>query len=179
MSLLEMLVVFVIVSLVSTVLVQGFGFGLSLYERIQTRDDRVSRELLVSHWFRATSNGLIAGKQAETSFSGSPFQFRASSYNSLLSDPGAPREIRWEIRDSTLTYSESDRVLDILMLQEPGEFEYLNSTGEWLPAWEPTESELDIPKAVRLVQQGGVLMSAAVRVRTAPNLLLEESRRDR
>lgn len=179
MSLLEMLVVFVIVSLVSTVLMQGFGFGLSIYERIQSRDDRVSKELLVSHWFRYTSNVLIAEKQTENSFSGSPDEFRAFSFNALLSDPGAPQEIRWGIGRSTLFYEERDRVFELMTLEDGSEFEYLNALGEWVSHWEPSDSSLEIPKGIRLVNQNAVQMTVAVRVRTSPDLLLEESRRER
>ena len=179
MSLLEMLVVFVIVSLVSSVLVQGFGFGLSLYDRIQTRDDRISREMLVGHWFRYTTNALIAGKQVETSFSGSPFELQAFSYNSLLSRQGAPQEIRWKVQDALLYYEEDGEAFELLPLNNESEFEYLNSMGEWVSHWEPTISDLDIPKAVRLRHQNIVFLTAAVRVRTSPDLLLEESRRER
>ena len=67
LSLLEMLVVFVIISLVSTVLAQGFGFGLALYERVESRGQQMVADVLSVKWFRHVNGSLIASKQPGTS----------------------------------------------------------------------------------------------------------------
>lgn len=180
LSLLELLVVFVIISLVSTVLVQGFGFGLALYERVQTRTDRMANELLVNHWFRSSLESLVAGKTVETALAGEAATLTGVTLSSLISAPGSPVYFEWHLGDDELLYKEGESELIVRDLGGvTHRFEYLDDTGVWQPNWTPSMDKLDLPVAVRIVVQGETLVLAAVRSRLKPDLLLEDSRRER
>lgn len=180
LSLLELLVVFVIISLVSTVLVQGFGFGLALYERVQTRTDRIANELLVANWFRSSLEAMVAGKTVETTFHGETDRLRGVTLNPLLGESGSPADFEWRLDRGVLTYRESGSELTV---RDAGEtiqrFEYLDSDGAWLSTWSPTPEKLELPGAIRVMADEGTVLLATVRSRLAPDLLLEESRRER
>lgn len=179
LSLLELLVTLVLISLVSTVIVQGFGFGLSLYDRVTSRSNQTSTELLINHWIRFSVSALVAGKVVETSLSGAPDGFSAVTLNPLLAPEGTPTRISWRLEGNTLEYLENEKVLEVRELESLAAFEYRNTSGEWVGAWMPTDDALDLPRAIRLRQDKEILVTAAVRTRLDPDLLLEESRRER
>lgn len=178
LSLLELLVVFVIVSMVSVVLVQGFGFGLAIYERIKTRGDYLGEELLSSHWFRITSNALLPGKNNLTVFVGHSEAFVGVTLNPLIVESGLPVKIRWAAEDGFLVYEEGDSSFEVIKLEE-GRFEYQSRQGDWSSEWNSALRNFELPAAIKLVEGESTRFLAATRTHPFPDLLLEESRRER
>jgi general secretion pathway protein J len=180
LSLLELLVVFVIISLVSTVLAQGFGFGLALFDRVQNREKVVVVQILSSRWFRHVNNSLVAQKEPGTSVIGNNKQFRAETINPLLAEPGVPTYIEWELDQGTLLYSEEGKQIRVSnQLPVGSQFQFRTADGDWINRWPRDKQSYLLPKAIRVVSVEETLMLATTKIRTRPNLLLEESRLDR
>ncbi|MBO6658534.1 MAG: type II secretion system protein [Pseudomonadales bacterium] len=178
LSLLEVLVVFVIVAMVSTAIVQGFGFGLSLYERVQTKSQRQTVNLLSTKWFQMVNQSLVPSKEVGRSLVGASGSFSAITVNPLLADPGMPAPINWSIEDNILIYGERDQKLGILRLSGRATFEYRTDSGEWVVEWPIDEESYSLPSAIRLRNEDW-FVTAAIRGKLEPNLLLDESRRER
>jgi len=179
MSLLELLVVLVIVSLVSTAMVQGLGFGLSLYQRVAGAEAERAKKLRTEEWFRLVNMSLVAQKEPGESLIGSKEGFSAYSMNPLISDDSIVRAVAWDINDGELRYREAG--VDFLPIQTIGfdsEFSYLDEAGRWHSSWPLNSESFELPRAVRLTTGAGKI-TATVRMRRIPNLMLEESRRDR
>ena len=179
MSLLELLVVLVIVSLVSTAIVQGLGFGLALYQRVIGAEAERAKQLRAEEWFRIVNGSLVAQTTPGESLEGTTRQFTAHTMNSLIGDDSVVRPIEWDIRRGVLRYKEADgEYLPVLIVGNDAEFEYLEESGRWRQTWPITNDSLDLPRAIR-VSTSNRRITAAVRARRTPNLMLEESRRDR
>lgn len=179
MSLLELLVVLVIVSLISTALVQGLGFGLSLYHRIVDSEVERSERLRTEEWFRLTNAGLVAQKDPGESLKGDKKVFHAYSMNPLLLDRSIVLPITWDISEGQLRYKEGEgEFLPMRFVGYTSEFRYRDESGRWHSSWPLSDDSLALPRAIRILAQDGNV-TASIRMRRVPNLMLEESRKDR
>ena len=180
LSLLELLVVFVIISMVSTVLIQGFGFGLALFDRVQQRDQSHRLFLMSGHWFRHVNSALIATKEPGRSLNGNHSSFVARSANPLLAGPGLPMLISWGIDNGVLTYQEGEsKPIEVVTLPAGAGFEYRSSSGSWFDYWPLEPESYTLPSAIRIQESSGSVLTVAVKTRLMPDLLLDESRRER
>jgi len=179
MSLLELLVVFVIISMIASVLAQGFGFGLAIYDRVETRGHQIERDVLSLGWFRGVNGSLVAATEPGGALVGDSESFRATTLNPLLGKPGMPTEIEWSIRDGSLAYVEGDKTFRVWPLSNGAELRYLGPGGHWLTSWPTDLNSYLLPAAVKIVGIDDSTFLATVKVRLKANLFLEESRRDR
>jgi prepilin-type N-terminal cleavage/methylation domain-containing protein len=177
-SLLELLVVFVIVSMVSVLVLQGLGFGLSLYERVRNRGPELTAESMAHDWFRQVNASLLAQNQRGESLVGDRSKFRAKTLNPLIGHVGLPTSIQWQIDQGSLYYSENGQELKVLSLDMDAGFEYLRGDGSWSRFWPVDKDSFNLPKAIR-IGFGNASILATVKMRLAPDRLLEESRLDR
>ena len=96
-SLLELLVVFVMVAMVSVLIMQGLGFGLSLYERVKNRGPALVSHSMAHSWYRQVNGSLIAQKEKGKSLVGDAEGFRAQTLNPLIAYKGLPTDIQWRL----------------------------------------------------------------------------------
>ena len=180
LSLLELLVVLVIVGLVSTLLLQGLGFGLSLFERVHTRGESAKQEILHREWFRGVNESLVARPEASgVSLLGDSSSIDTQTLSPLLGAAGVPRAITWRIEDETLWYEESGYVLPIMPVPPDAAFRFRNGNGNWSLDWPPETNTENLPLAIALEHGANRVLVASLRVRDVPDLLLEDSRRER
>ncbi|WP_025770697.1 type II secretion system protein [Thioalkalivibrio sp. HK1] len=173
LTLLEMLVVLIMVSLVGTILVQAFGNYLNGYSVIR----RVHRDAatigLGQHWFMSTVQSMVPSMDAEKrGFSGGTTEFQGLTLQPLASPPGTPAIARWEIRNDGsppyLAYSEYrpgavegddgriDWVIDVGDEGGALSFQYADEPDQWHTLWRAEAfSRVRIPRMVRLVSQSG------------------------
>ena len=93
LSLLEMLVVFTIVSMVSVLLVQGFGFGVSLYQRVNESGPGAQKMAMSRNWFREVNSALVVQNDPLMTLLGDAGRIKAYSLNPLFGAPGKPTQI--------------------------------------------------------------------------------------
>ena len=175
MTLLEMLVVFVLVALLSVLVVQGAGFFLGSYQAIVRANHGVARDALQWRWFAASVRGMVASQLAARRFQGAPDALEGLTLQPVVGEPGLPVKVRWMLRESTsgavLVYREGEdasgeKAIEwTLPVPETGRgpplaaglaFQYADRLGGWQDAWPlPYSPRERLPRAVRIVAETG------------------------
>ena len=173
LSFLELLVVIVIVSLVSTVLVQGLGFGLSLYQKVESRRVNSHKRVLVNHWFGTSSSALVASTGVRVSLEGAGDRFVAQTFNALVKEAGVATPVSWKLIDekegSALEYQQAGEIFILSSLAGTHRFEYQGHDGDWYSSW-PLQGGIAsmLPAAVRIVDvAGSVYVQSVLQTRAA------------
>ena len=167
-----------LVAMVSVLIMQGLGFGLSLYERVKSRGPALVSHSMAHSWYSQVNGSLIAQKEKGKSLVGDAEGFRAQTLNPLIAYKGLPTDIQWRLDQGWLYYLESKHQIPILSYEVDASFEYLEKNGTWRESWPIDRDSYDLPKAIR-VKFDKEMLTALVIMRTRPDLLLEESRLDR
>jgi general secretion pathway protein J len=165
MTLLELLVVLMLVSMLSTLLMQGVGFFLGKYETVQRVQKRISETMVRRLWFVESVKGVIPHPNERKRFEGGPSSFTGTSIQALASEPGRPVLIKWVIdvekRSPRLMYHERGKLLwEIMSLEgEQYSFQYADRQFNWYKEW-PQDGKLGIdgeriPHAIKLLDAKG------------------------
>ncbi|MDE0368090.1 MAG: prepilin-type N-terminal cleavage/methylation domain-containing protein [Gammaproteobacteria bacterium] len=189
LTLVEMLVVFVLLGLVSTLLFQGTGFFASRYETVQRLHRAGSITGLQRHWFISTVQALVPYGREARRFRGDATAFEGISLQPLAAEPGMPAGTRWYISESdgvqTVIYREERGPYaggvewPVYTTAEPGlRFQYSDAQGRWRVRWPVDDAPTDwLPHAIRLVTPAdGVVWVARVDPSASPVVTEEEIR---
>ena len=159
LTLLEMLVVLTLVSMLTTVLFQGYGYMLLTYQRIQLRQTVEFKRALANTWFRGSMENLVAYDKVSQRFSAIATTITGATFSPLLAQAGIPTPIRWELRNSNdglqLHYFEGDPEREQTLLittWAPGtsaEFRFRSAEGKWQEQCIAGEDG-QIPSAIQL-----------------------------
>ena len=161
LTLIEMLVVLVLVSLLGTLLIQGAGFFLGRYASVQRVHREASLAELRQHWFVSTLQAMVPSRVEARRFVGDATRLEGVTLQALAGEPGAPVRVRWSIGgergSSTVLYAE-DAAAPWTVLTSDADalsFQYADSAREWHGHW-PLEADARerIPRMVRLVAGG-------------------------
>jgi general secretion pathway protein J len=115
-TLLEMLVVVLLISLLASLLMQGFIYTSGIYKSVERRQGFALRDQLLNGWLRDSIHGLVNGADGRAAekiyFSGNQDGFSGISLGSLTGrSPGLPVVCAWSIErtstSSLLVYTES------------------------------------------------------------------------
>ena len=97
LTLLETLVVFVLASLVGTLLVQGAGFFLGQYDNVKRIGREASSEALQQRWFASTVRAMVPYLAEDRRFAGDSTSFQGVTTQPLGARSGIPVAARWSI----------------------------------------------------------------------------------
>ena len=97
LTLLEMLVVFVLASLVGTLLIQGAGFFLGQYDTVKRIGREASSEALQQRWFASTVHAMVPYLATDRRFVGDFGSFQGVTMQPLRARSGVPVAARWSI----------------------------------------------------------------------------------
>ena len=168
-TLLEMMVVLVLVSLITVLLMQGFGFVVGLQDRIRQQLVQIQDLELREQWFRIVVRSLHRGRTSDQStFTGDPTQISGLTLQPLSSDTGLPTKVQWILEndgtDSVLTYIEENNEPIALMrwTTEAPEFRYMDSTGTLNETWPPDAADSSLPFGLFQTQSTEVLPKGIV-----------------
>jgi len=160
LTLLEMLVVFLLVALLSTLLIQGVGYFLGQYQAVQRFQGRVYAGLTSYTWFSECVEAMIPYEQSTKQFRGDEYSFTGTSMQALGAEPGIPVEVSWtivagEVTTPLLQYREEGQLAwDIPAQAGAATFEYADSKLGWHKNWPPENEALAlVPKMVRLMDE--------------------------
>jgi type II secretory pathway pseudopilin PulG len=187
-----MLVVVLLVSLLASLLMQGFVYMSGTYHAVERRQLRAQQQELFEGWLRDSIHGVINGVDGEfgknNQFSGDSTSFSALSLGSLAGQPpGTPIKIVWSLEQKNglvlLRYGEAPLAggaMTWYTLKEwPGtvsaSWHYLHN-GEWLSSF-PLQTSIfarnkktALPRAISLyVNSVPVPIELIVSVRSNPN----------
>ena len=162
LTLVEMLVVLVLVSLLGTLLIQGVGFFLGQYATVTRVHRESSVDTLRQHWFATTVQAMVPSRVESRRFAGDALAFEGVTLQPLVAEDGLPVRVRWSIgvegASGAVVYTEEDRTRwTVLSAEDDGlAFEYADSAGQWLERWAPEPDAPErIPRMVRLVNASG------------------------
>ena len=140
LSLIELLVVLVLVSLTTVISLQAVGFVTTGLSRISADREKLELEKNASRWYRESIEAMVASLDEEHGFLGRPREMSGYTLAPLLSGNGEPALIRY--------FLESDAQKDILWYQEDGaealrlmefgtpvEFRYATSGAVYSSSW--------------------------------------------
>ena len=179
LTLIEMLVVFVFMALLSVLVVQGLAFFMGNYQIVAHAVQDAGSTARQRAWFETTVQGMVASRNPARRFVGTAQSFEGQTLQPLSAESGVPIRIRWALGEAesraVLTYQEAaSDVSWTVLTQDPRAgpsranaarrgtarteapqlaFQYADRAGNWLPHWPPREFLDDeyLPSAVRLV----------------------------
>ena len=186
LTLIEMLVVFVLLGLVSTLLFQATGFFANRYETVQRLHREGSVTGLQQHWFITAVQALVPYGREARRFRGHDTAFEGLTLQPLAAEPGMPVGTRWTIdeRDGiqAVVYREErgpragDIEWSLYSTAEPGlRFQYADAQGQWRTRWPVEDAPNDwLPQAIRLLTPANGTLWVARIDPTAIPVLTEE-----
>ena len=165
-TLLEMLVVLVLVSLLGTLLIQGVGFFLGKYASVKRIHQGTSLAALRQHWFVSTVQAMLPSRLEARRFTGDASSFEGVTLQSLAAEAGLPARARWSIgRDdasgAVVYEQEGGTPWTVMTSSDEGlAFQYADSAGRWHDRWPIASGSGDrrkehIPRMIRLVATAG------------------------
>ena len=179
-TLLEVLVVLLIVSLISTLLAQGISMVLNMRYRFVEQLNYQQSGVLQSYWFRQVSMGFTPDQPGgDGVFIGTNQQIHGLTLASLQGEIGVAKQVDFNLErkaaDIVLTYRQNDgRSFELgSWPASQGGFYYLDSNGHWYDQWPPPvlESVAQLPAAVLLKVERGrspLAWFAAITARRQP-----------
>lgn len=182
-TLVEMLVVMVIVGLLITVIMQGFGYSMGLYQRVVKSQKSAYSEVFAYGWLRSTLAVQVAARPKDLGLEGRTNELSTYTYEPLLDQAGLKTRIQWQvIQDGetvSLSYQEGHRQFEAYRWPESsGQFEYLDEKGEWHKQWPAEKSDSPpLPISIRLlITTGSEVRNYVVNVvtRKRPEVTMDE-----
>lgn len=158
-TLMEVLVVLVLVSLISTLLMEGFGYVLRLRFNITQQIKKQHILELQEHWYRNLVAGLLPNPLGEqVLFKGNASQFEGQTISALIGPLGVPKNIRLTLKSeanlTALTYRETENNEWTLGTwdAQTAYFAYLDDQGNWSSEWpnKSGSSSTQLPLAIEL-----------------------------
>ena len=173
-SLVETLVVFALLSLLSTLMLQGLGAFAGRYDTVQRVHRNASFAVLRQHWFVTSVRGLVPVGVLARRFQGDASSFQGTTLQPLADESGLPTRVRWHIEDQAVTVAEDDaEAWQVLASDGDGlAFEYADAKGAWHAEW-PSFGAPDewVPRMIRLTAQDeGVIWLASIAASPRPAL---------
>lgn len=160
LTLMEMLVTLVLVSLATMLMFQMLGTYRIANERVQAQSGVIDRGALFHAWFRDTVHGLYTAEGLV--FTGAASGFSGISLNPLYGSEGAPMEIEWRIINAgnalAIAYLEGgrERWQRPLKGSVKSYFVFLDAEGRIHETWPPKLGEHvvdSLPAQIALVRE--------------------------
>src|SRR5690606_13163034 len=97
-TLIEMLVVLIIVAMVVTLIIQGFGYTLGLYQRVVKSQNTAYQQVFTYHWLSSSLSSPVAVRPKDRGLEGDASQLSTYSYQPLLAQAGLKTLVHWELQ---------------------------------------------------------------------------------
>ncbi len=147
-TLLEMLVVLILVSLISTLVLEGFSYIFRLRLSLFTQLDNVQHGTMQAYWFHQTTTGLTPDYlESEHQFEGNNKSFHGLTLSPLDAPAGVPMAFGWKLETqetpkgnmTKLYYQTGNGTLwEVLSWKgTQGQFSYQSPDGRWHTRWPP------------------------------------------
>ena len=139
LSLIELLVVLVLVSMVTTISLQAIGFVTAGLDRISRDREKLEFDRIASRWYRESIQAMVASLDEEHGFLGRPREMSGYTLAPLLADNGEPTLIRYYLESDgqrdVLWYQENNTAFRFMEFASPVEFRYATSRAAYSRSW--------------------------------------------
>ena len=191
LTLVELLVTLLLVSMLGTLLVQSIAFFAAHYERVQRVTRDAARTDLQQRWFASSVQGLVPLGIPARRFAGGPAEFRGTTLLPLEAAAGLPVQVRWSIAAgqddrgpaAVVGYAEDGGPYRRVLAQAgPLAFQYADAAQTWHSRWPPASDREPSPEwtpsQVRLMagQPARELWRASVDASPVPRLTQSQRR---
>ena len=143
LSLIELLVVLVLVSLTTTISLQAIGFVTAGLDRISEDREKLEFDRIASRWYRESIEAMVASIDEEHGFLGRPREMSGYTLAPLLADSGEPTLIAYYLesggKGDVLWYRENNTAFRFMEFESPAEFRYATSRAAYSASW-PSDS---------------------------------------
>ena len=156
LTLVELLVTLLLVSLLGTLLVQSIAFFAAHYERVQRVARDAARTDLQQRWFASSVQGLVPLGIPARRFAGGPAEFRGTTLLPLEAAAGLPVQVRWSI---SAGQDDRGRPASVVGYAEDGgprrqvlaragalAFQYADAAQTWHSRWPPESGQEPSPE---------------------------------
>ena len=156
LSLIELLVVLVLVSLTTVISLQAVGFVASGLSRVSDDREKYQVGKNASRWYRESIEALVASLDEEHGFLGRPREMSGFTLAPLLSDSGEPTLVTYflerESETDVLWYREEGvEALKLMEFDAPVEFRYATSRALYSRRWPDENFPLGtLPAVIKL-----------------------------
>ena len=180
LTLIELLVTLVLVSLTVALVVGGIGQASGLLARVSADQGEVYQELMAREWLRQTIAAAAAPLSGQRGFEGTSEKLHLRSFRPLLGSEGVATEIEWSgAPRAGLVYAEGEQQLVVGALPALQRFEYQDEDSAWHEQWPPDEKG-GLPRRVRIVfADGDDRLDVRLVTQVSPLLDAEETEFDR
>ncbi|MDM8558492.1 prepilin-type N-terminal cleavage/methylation domain-containing protein [Candidatus Parabeggiatoa sp. HSG14] len=156
-TLLEVLVVLILVSVISTLLLEGVFHILQLRSRFVTHIYDLQQGAIIEYWFRSSTAAIVTDyREGEHIFKGDEHQFSGLTLAALDVATGVPTNFTWQLQYdggvTRLRYQNSKDEYWVVAhwLGDEGYFRYMAKDGEWHDKWPPQFGK-EPPQIPRLI----------------------------
>ena len=176
LSLLETLVVLALISLLSTLMLQGLGAFASRYDTVQRVHRAAAFAALRQHWFTTSVRGLVPVGVEARRFQGDADFFHGTTLQPLAAESGLPVRARWHIDapGRAVMYAEDDADAWQMFASDGGRlaFAYADSEGGWHQRWPIASAPGEwLPRMIRLsAENEGTVWLASIAASPQPAL---------
>ena len=143
LSLIELLVVLVLVSIATTISLQAIGFVAGGLDRISGDREKLEFDRSASRWYRESIEAMVASLDEEHGFLGRPREMSGHTLAPLLAGNGEPTLIRYYLEKDgqrdVLWYQENSTAFRLMGFASRAEFRYATSRAAYSSSW-PTDS---------------------------------------
>ncbi len=155
LTLVEMLVVIMLVSMVVTLLVQGLGSSMGLYQRIVSEQGQRYHHAMIFSWLRDSIEAAVPNSFEKERFNGSLYALNLATFSPLIDTAYTNKIISWQVTDSppwVLEYQEGSELIKLpLSVDSRPYFEYQDQDQRWHDRWPVKSADYRLPEAVRFV----------------------------
>ena len=182
LTLMELLVALVLVTLLGTLMVQGVAFFGGSYDAVKRNQRDAAHAALRQRWFVSSVRGIVPYGLEARAFNGDATSFETVTLQPLNAEPGMPKFVRWEVITdgpwNVVTYAEDgaaeDDAISWRVLAAEGadlSFQYADAANQWHARW-PLESEPMqwLPGMIRLVTSEDAVWLATIDVAPSPTV---------
>lgn len=156
-TLIEVIVVMVLIGLITTLLIQGLSFSMSLRAQGLRLSAEKTEARLREHWFRTLINGAAPDhREGPNLFQGTATKLNGLTLNPLHPGAAPPAPFTLEIEnrqnDTLLHYSDgAETHWPLFRLENTAwTFQYLAPDSTWKDQWPPEPEASQLPQAIRL-----------------------------
>jgi general secretion pathway protein J len=178
-TLIEMLVVMIIVAMLVTLIVQGFGYSLGLYQRVVKTQANAYQQAFFYHWFTSSLQSQVAMRLKDRGLEGNQYQLSTYTYSPLIGMQGMKTLVHWELETKnnnlTLVYREGAQHFVVnSWMGATGQFQYMNVEKNWSNDWLPKKDEIkSLPRTISLqVYQDGETFNYVVNTETRQRAII-------
>ncbi len=182
MTLMELLVALVIGTFIMTLIVQGLGLGLGLFERVTRISSTLDVAVREANWWHDSTASLVGCIAPEHCLEGNGKSFEGYSFAGVQTPPGTRVWMRWELsadaNRSILTAFEGRPVSPLVSrltidLPADARFAYRRADGSWVNRWDGAsdgapaalfneqEPKRPLPTAIRIEDNSGNVFAFA------------------